>query len=173
MQTDSPEDKALAAADEFDDEPVESRTSNVIAAAIVVALAVLIIVQSQFIGEPGRPTDPGPGGYPTLLAVILIVVAIPLFFQKESGEAWPSFKHGLGALAILVGMIVYAQILGLIGYIVPTVALILFGIKVADPKTSWIRSLLYAIVFSVLIFYVFYSVLGVSLPRGDLERLLS
>lgn len=173
MQTDRPEGKGLAAADESDDEPVESWRSNVIAGTITVALAGLIIVQSQFIGEPGRPTDPGPGGYPTLLAVILIVVAIPLFFQKESGEAWPSFKHGLGALAILVGVIVYAQILGLIGYIIPTVALILFGIKVADSKTSWIKSILYSILFSVIIFYVFYSILGVSLPRGDLERLLS
>lgn len=173
MQTGSPEEEALGAADEFDDEPVESRTSNVIAATITVALAGVILVQSQFIGEPGRPSDPGPGGYPTLLAVILIIVAIPLFFQKESGEAWPSYRHGLGALAILVAMIVYAQVISLIGYIIPTAALVLFGIKIADKKTSWIRSIIYAVVFSVLIFYVFYSILGVSLPRGDLERLLS
>lgn len=173
MQTDSPEEKASGTAEEFDEGPVENRTSNVIAATMTIALAGVILVQSQFIGEPGRPTDPGPGGYPTLLAVILIVVAIPLFFQKESGETWPSFKRGLGAVAMLVGMFVYAQILGLFGYIIPTIALILFGIKVADPKTSWVRSILYAVVFSVIIFYVFYSILGVSLPRGDLERLLS
>lgn len=173
MQTDIPEDKAPFPKEDPGDTRVENRVSNVVAAIAVVALATIIIVQSQLIGEPGRPSDPGPGGYPTLLAVILIMVAIPLVFQRESGESWPSFKHGLGALAMLVGMTVYAQILGLVGYIIPTAVLIIFGIKVADPKTSWVKSLLYSIVFSVLVFYVFYSILGVSLPRGDLERLLS
>lgn len=158
---------------ENDDEPFFNRSSNVVSATLTIALAILIIVQSQYIGESGRPTDPGPGGYPTLLAILLILVAIPLYFQRQAGERWPPFKHGVGVFAALIGLIIYAQIISIIGYIAATALLVLFGIKVASPSNSWIKSILYAIIFSVLVYYIFYSILGVSLPRGDLERLLS
>lgn len=152
--------------------PAQGRVWNISGALIVLAVAALIIVQSAALGPPGRASDPGPGGYPTLLAITLAGLALLLAFQRDQGEPVPSLRSVGTVTAVVVLVIAYAFLLRQLGYIASTALFLVGGMVLMRVRSIW-TMVTVAVVVPVGLFLIFYNLFGVSLPRGTLERLLS
>lgn len=149
-----------------------SRKGNITAAVLLLITGTLVFVQTAGLDESSASSDPGAAGYPRLLAGALIVLAVLLSTQRGTDEPLPSLADGLRVIGSAVLLIVYALALEAIGYIAATAlflaaALMLMGIR------RWLLLTLIPLGLSGALFYLFYTVFGVSLPREFLERLIS
>lgn len=148
------------------------RTGNIVAAVLLLIVGVLVFAQTGDLDVSGASSDPGAAGYPRLVAGSLIVLAVLLAFQRGADAPLPTRFDGLRVASIVILLVIYAFALEAIGYIAATAlfllaAMILMGIRRLLPL------LLLPLVTSVSLFYIFYTIFGVSLPREFLERLIS
>lgn len=149
-----------------------SRKGNVTAAGLLLIIGILVFTQTAGMDESSASSDPGAAGYPRLIAGALIGLAVLLSTQRGTDAPLPSRADGLRVIGAAVLLIVYALALEVIGYIAATAlflaaALLLMGIR------RWLLLTLIPLGLSVALFYLFYTIFGVSLPREFLERLLS
>lgn len=148
------------------------RTGNIVAAVLALIVGVTVFTQTAGLDESGASSDPGAAGYPRLIAGILIVMAVLLALQRGTGDALPSRADGLRVVGIVLLLVLYAVTFETIGYIAATAlflvaALLLMGIR------QWVPLIVLPVLLSTGLFFLFYNIFGVSLPREFLERLIS
>lgn len=148
------------------------RIGNIVGAVLLLVLGVLVFTQTAALSESGASSDPGAAGYPRLIAGSLIVLAVLLALQRGSGDPLPARRDGLRVASVVVLLILYALALDVLGYIAAT-ALFLFAALFLMGIRKWLPLILLPMITSVSLFYIFYTIFGVSLPREFLERLLS
>lgn len=117
---------------------------------------------------------PGAGFLPFLAAAILGVLALVTIVRSSLGhdghgtigDLWRGAKWGRVVVAV-VSLIVYAAVLSPLGYLLATLGLsvVLFGLM---GKPGLLVQLVSGLLTSVLTYLVFYTWLGVQLPRGIL-----
>lgn len=116
----------------------------------------------------GSLTRPGPGFYPAVLALLLVILSGAILFHSlKRGAAL--LPVGFGArtvhIAITAGAIlVYALLLEAIGFLLCTFVLVL-ALLVAFGKVPWPRSLIVAGAGTIAV-YVMFTQLGIPLPKG-------
>lgn len=121
---------------------------------------------------PAQPIDPGPAAFPRLIVGGVAILALLQLLEPGKGEEeLPRGRQALKVGGVLVLLLVYAAVLKPLGFIVSTViflvgALILAGVRRPLPLV------LMPVGLAVVLFYVFYELLRVSLPRGVIEGLL-
>jgi putative tricarboxylic transport membrane protein len=118
------------------------------------------------IGDPGHP---GPGFFPLCLALALVVVALALLLQPARMPPAPAaategLRPSRAALALLAAL-AYALALESIGFVVTTVAFLLFLLKVIEAR-GWPASLVIALSAAIVCHVVFKVWLAVQLPAG-------
>lgn len=148
------------------------RTGNIVTAVLLLIVGVVVFTQMAGLDAQGDASDPGAAGYPSLLAGLLIILAIMLPFQADTGDPMPPLDSGLRVLGVVALLIAHYFLLGLIGYILAT-SLLLFGAMLLMGIRRILPLVLLPIVFSVSMFYLFYTVFGVALPRAFLEGFFS
>ncbi|GAB3264132.1 tripartite tricarboxylate transporter TctB family protein [Arthrobacter pigmenti] len=148
------------------------RRGNLVASALLLLTGVVIFTQTADLGVTTDSSDPGAGGYPRLLAGILVVLAIALAFQRGTGDPLPSRWDGARILGVVVLLLAYTFALEPLGYILAT-ALFLAGTMLLMEIRKILPLLVVPVTFSIVLFFVFYTVFGVPLPRQLLEGLIS
>lgn len=149
-----------------------SRIGNITAAVVLLLVGVTTLVQTAELDGNGDASDPGSGGYPMLIATVLIALSVLLTLQRGGGEALPPRFDGLRVIGAVALLLIYVSVMGSLGYVISTVlflalALLLMGIRTIP------LLVVVPVGFSTVLFLMFYNVFGVSLPRGFLERLIS
>lgn len=149
-----------------------SRIGNITAAVLLLLVGVTTLVQTVGLDGNGDASDPGSGGYPMLIATVLIALSVLLTLQRGGGEALPSRFDGLRVIGAVALLLIYVSVMDSLGYVISTVlflalALLLMGIRTIP------LLVVVPVGFSTVLFLMFYNVFGVSLPRGFLERLIS
>jgi putative tricarboxylic transport membrane protein len=148
------------------EEPRGGKTSDRVAGALLIVMALLIGLESRtFI--VGFVTDPlGPKAFPLVSALLLLVGGVVLQIRPgaESGLAPP--KQLLRVAAATICLFSYALLLGFLGFftttlLVATVFALLLG---GRPLPSIIS----AAGVSALLYAVFSYLLGIALPLGSL-----
>lgn len=150
-------------------------------AALLLALGVFLLVETQRIAVPVNANAVGPRFFPMVVGAVLVVVSIWLAVDVLRGGAGEmeaaedvdlsrgSDWRTLGLLsAVFLG---HAAILEPLGFPIAA-ALLFFGVAASLGSRRWARDAGIAVVMAVLVFVVFARGLGVGLPAGVLQGVL-
>lgn len=150
---------------------MRERVGNWVAASLILALVAVVFASSANIPQFGQESDPGSAFYPRIVAVGLAILAVGLALQRGGWESFPRGKGAVRVGAILLLLIFYAGLLEVAGFILATFLFLISSLLITGVRRLLVLALLPAGV-SVAVFYVFYRLLEVSLPRGIVEGLL-
>lgn len=137
--------------------------------AALFVLAVLIVWESNRTLPLGTLHNPGPGYMPTLLAVFLAVLSLPIALLGRDSPPLTSLDWGEGkhALAIVAACAFSALCLERIGFRITMLLLLIFLLGVVE-RLKPLAVLCIAVALSLSSFWFFYSLLRVPLPLGPL-----
>ena len=144
-------------------------TERIVALAMLAAGAVYL---TQALRMPlGAAARPGPGFYPVgvgVFACVVALVVVALTFRAPAGASRRDWDGGslerrqVGiAVATLAG---FCFLLPWIGY--PLAALLFVGTLLLELGAGWRRALLTAVLSAEGSYYLFATLLGVTLPQG-------
>ncbi|MFZ9070594.1 MAG: tripartite tricarboxylate transporter TctB family protein [Burkholderiaceae bacterium] len=129
---------------------------------LVLGVGFLIYAQDYSLGNSRRM---GPAFFPTLLAIIQIVMALlvlVLAFARQNADEEPmaatDFK-GMGL--ILASVLVFAQALPIVGFAVATPILVMLS-AMASPESTWKERIWLAIILTISCILVFK--VGLEMP---------
>ncbi len=150
-------------------------------AAMLLALGVFLLVETQRIAIPVNANAIGPRFFPTVVGVVLVLVSLWLAVDVLRGghgemeaaeDVDTSRASDWRTLALLSAVFVgHALLLQPLGFPVAA-ALLFFGVAASLGSRRWVRDAALAVVLATLVFVVFARGLGVSLPAGILEGVL-
>ncbi len=162
------------------DEEDHHDRSDAVAGGFMLVFAVAYLAAAFTIPEPSfENAVVGPKAVPLAIGVALVVASLALairgFFKGSSerdavpgapGEdAPPQDLRKLAVVALL--LLAYILIFVPLGYAISTFLFMLAATTYLD-REHWIRNLVYAVVFSVVVYSIFVYVFGVQLPAGIL-----
>jgi putative tricarboxylic transport membrane protein len=146
----------------------------------ITALGAVLLVESLRIGQTRGYSPVGPSIFPLAVSIGLIALgatfAAQLFWRpvasyarevadQEAASHWPTV--GL----LLAGMLVYALLLGTLGYPLATACFFAFAARTLGSR-ALLRDLALGLAVGVVIWLGFTQVLGVALPAGLLDPIL-
>ena len=150
-------------------------------AALLLALGVFLLVETQRIAVPVSANTIGPRFFPTVVGGVLVVVSLWLAVDVLRGGAGQmeaaedvdvSRSSDWRTLALLSAVFLgHAFLLEPLGFPVAA-ALLFFGVAASLGSRRWARDAAVAVVLAVLVFVVFARGLGVGLPAGVLQGVL-
>jgi putative tricarboxylic transport membrane protein len=124
--------------------------------------------------ELGTATEPGSGFMLFWVGLIMIGLAAIVLANalRTPSDAAPAPIVAPGRAVPLIGvvvvLVVYAYVLGWLGFIVSTVLLLIFLFKAIEPQ-RWSIAIGGAVVTAVLAYLLFSVYLGAQLPKGVFE----
>lgn len=140
--------------------------------------SVAVVYASYRIGL-GSLNKPGPGFLPFWAGVILFGLSMLVFVQSRLiqqttekislSELWSGMRWRK-PIYILIALFAYELTFTYLGFILTTMALLIFLFKGIEP-TKWFWAIVGAALVSVASFVIFGVWLQVQLPRGFLESL--
>ncbi|MCB5161178.1 tripartite tricarboxylate transporter TctB family protein [Marinomonas algarum] len=140
---------------------------------IIVISVVALYFISQFSVPNFQDASVGSKFFPTAIAVLQIIICFFIILgelldtESESDSAPFLNKYSLFGAVFIIG---YATTIYFLGYFLAT--LLAFGVYLLFFRTKNLYYYLVAIVFTVVIYYVFANVFYVALPEGLLTELL-
>ena len=144
------------------------RDCGLFCAAGLAAIAVFFIIQASMLAL-GSVALPGPGFFPLLLGIALLIcsiwIGIQLWRGKPNGE-----NHELGHRDVIIAMLallLIAPTFETLGAYV-TLGLFAFALLVFVARTNVLLALASSAVGMAAIFYFFQILLGLQLPKGIL-----
>lgn len=150
---------------------MRERAGDIVAGVVLLALVVTVFVITLDFPPPGQPNDPGTAAFPRLVAGALGVLAVMLLVRPEQGEPLPRARDALRVAGVVGLLLFYVAILEPLGFILATIIFLVGALLLAGARSLLVLVLMPAGV-SVALFYVFYELLRVSLPRGVIEGIL-
>lgn len=134
---------------------------------MIMILVGLFVAWERRVLPLGTHSQPGPGYFPLLLALLLIVMGILLVWGGRSSRTirsltWEETPHA----AAILGCCLFATFfLEMIGYRLTMLAIMGFLFGVMERLRLWLTAIL-TLGFSFGTFYLFDTLLRVPLPRG-------
>lgn len=141
-----------------------------IMALVLAAIAFFIFSQTtQFPRLAQQVEMLGPGFLPNLTAGILLVFSFILALKKGQRPLAlnAALKDNLARILIVIYLVVYIWLMPLIGFIASTAAL-LFGLFWTAGFRQPVKALGLALATTLVIYFVFSSLLEISFPAGIL-----
>ena len=150
---------------------MREKAGDIAAALLLLIFAAAMFVLTLGFPAPAQPNDPGTAAFPRMIAVALAVLALAQLLRPKETGALPRGGAALRVGGVLALLVAYAALFEALGFVAATAlfllgALLLAGIK----RVAYL--ILVPVGVSVVLFYLFYELLEVSLPRGLLEGLL-
>src|SRR4051812_645 len=149
-----------------DGEPKRGLRSDAVAGIVLVLIAALVIWQNR--AYPlGNLAEPGPGYMPLMISGALGVFGLLIALRAGSSQLfsatdWSEGKRGI-VMLLACGAAVFA--LERIGYRLSMIALLVFMLGVVERKRV-VPTLLVALGFAFVSYWLFASVMKVQLPTG-------
>lgn len=142
------------------------------AAGVLLVFAVAVFAITLGFPGPAQPNDPGSAAFPRIIAGALAVLAVLQLARPRRGEELPRGAAALRVAGMVVLLVVYALVFEVLGFILSSVLFLLGALLLAGVRRPALL-LIMPVAISVVLFYVFYNLLEVSLPAGFLESFLS
>ena len=155
---------------------VTTRWMELITALVIVALGLLVVVDSHRVGAGWGDDGPRSGYFPNIIGWMLtaagawIAGGTIVQWRKLAGKVFVSHEDLKPVLAMLVPTIVYVGLIWLIGIYVAS-ALYIAGFMLFQGKYSWLPALLVSVGVPVVVFVLFEIWFLVPLPKGPVEHL--
>lgn len=143
--------------------------------ALLGASAFAAIVGALYLAEArrystGTTAQPGPGLYPTLIGVVVLVAAVGVALEAARSPsavdiAWPRGDARRRVLAILLPTAAYVLLLDVLGHALAGSLLTLIVLHVMGMRRWWLE-IAVALAVGLGSHYIFATLLGVPLPAG-------
>lgn len=150
---------------------MREKAGDIAATLLLLIFAVTMFVLTLDFPTPGQPNDPGTAAFPRMIAVALGVLALAQLLRPGEAGALPRGGAALRVCGILALLFVYAALFEALGFVIATMLFLLGALLLAGIKQVPYL-ILVPVGVSVVLFYLFYELLEVSLPRRFLEGLL-
>ncbi|WP_369067125.1 tripartite tricarboxylate transporter TctB family protein [Kocuria carniphila] len=150
---------------EFEEEaPRAGVTTARLGALVPLVLGVSAAFVSFGLGI-GTLGDPGAGLWPFAISVAMIVASLIAVLRAKQDRDVEAFDRGVVPVALsVVSLVVYAALLPVIGFEIPTALLLVFWIKVLG-KEGWRPAIAVAIVATVAVYALFVILFAVPIPH--------
>ena len=138
--------------------------SDRIFGAVGLALAIFCAFAASQIQESFLTDTVGPKAFPYIIAAILGLASAYIALRPDPEPVWPPLGRLVEIVAAVVALMIYAQVLPEIGFVIAT--------AFAAAYLSWrlgskpLASVIAGVSISVGIYIVFHLILGLSLARG-------
>ena len=138
--------------------------SDRIFGAVGLLLAIGYVFAALAIQESFLSDAVGPKAFPLIIAAILGLSSLVILLRPDPEPVWPAMGRFLEVVAAIVVMLLYAQLLPELGFVIAT--------AFASAYLAWrlgsrlLEALLVGLGTSVGIYVIFHLVLGLSLARG-------
>ncbi len=155
---------------------VGTRWPELIVAAVLMLLAVLVIVDSLRVGTGWAEDGPRSGYFPFYIGVLLllssgsVLIGQLLKWRGEDSEFAERSQIAL-VIAVLVPMVVYVGLIALLGIYLASFALIAYFMR-RHGRYGWPLTGSVAVGVPLFFFIVFERWFLVPLPKGPIENLL-
>lgn len=154
-----------------DGQPLEDETAppagylaNVLTSLAPLLVGIAGVVGSLRLGL-GSFSDPGPGLWPLLISVgIIIVAAVLLFGGRRFHDAEKLSRGSLTVFIAVATLVALVLALPYIGFEIPTAVLAFVWLKFFG-RESWLLSAIVAVATTVGFWLLFVLALGIPLPR--------
>jgi putative tricarboxylic transport membrane protein len=158
------------------DKPITTRWPEIAAAALLVAVAALVIVDSLRVGIGWADDGPRSGYFPFYIGLALLAssgsVLISTLLHWRGGKRPFAGREQLkSVLAVLVPMALYVAAVAGLGLYLPSMLLIGWFMH-RHGRFGWMATLCVSIAVPVAFFLVFERWFLVPLPKGPLEHWL-
>jgi putative tricarboxylic transport membrane protein len=141
-----------------------ARRQNLIAALVPLAVGVLAAVLSWQLGL-GDLADPGPGLWPLIVSVAMVVLAAVLAARPApTGEEERFGRESIIVAVAVVSLLGYALLFEQVGFEIPTAALLVLWLKVLG-RESWMVTVAVSLGATAALYLLFITGLDVSLPH--------
>lgn len=142
---------------------------------ISVVLGVIYGILSYNIKRSPMGNPLAPSMFPLILAACMIIFGIILIlksdiestkraFQKAKEMSTVNDKHSQRMIAAtVVSALVYALILERFGYVISTFIFMMAMLTITNGQ-KWVKNSIVALLFSGIVYYIFFYLLGISLP---------
>lgn len=138
-----------------------------ISGGVVLCLAAAILWQGRGLSI-GNLHAPGPGFFPTLVAVILIILSLSLIIagnKKIEKSPFVYKQSGSRLILVFLSLLAYFFFLESLGFVVMSF-LFMASLFVTVTTQKWYIALLWALVATGLAYFLFEVLLKSNLPKG-------
>ncbi|QPK81638.1 tripartite tricarboxylate transporter TctB family protein [Schaalia sp. ZJ405] len=147
---------------------------DIFLALAFVVLTVLIAIDAHGY-KAGVGNEPGPAAVPTVLSVLLLLVAggmlIQVFRGKWEDQNEPDAIRNWRVLGGIVLLILVGILMPLIGFFV-TFSIVLFGLSLLSGTTAWWKSAIFSLIVTWVVLLLFSRYLNVPLPASPVDLML-
>ena len=150
-------------------------TADLVVAACLMAIGVVVVVEARRLGAEWRDDGPGAGYFPFYIGLILLVCSAAIFVQalrarKTDTSTFVDSVQMKRVLSVLGPCVVYVAAIMLLGiYIASAIFIALFMIVLG--RYSVLRSVLVGVLVNALFFAMFEVWFKVPLYKGALHPL--
>lgn len=152
-----------------------TRRVGVIIGLVLLGFGVLIIADTYRLGAGWAPDGPQAGYFPfrigVLIAICSVIVVVQALRNKQDDTLFVEWRKLVPVSQILFPLIAYIGVMQYLGMYVAS-ALFVAGLMRWLGKYTWLKSLLVAVIMSLVIFWLFEFEFSVPLPKGPLEQWL-
>ncbi|WP_017588383.1 tripartite tricarboxylate transporter TctB family protein [Nocardiopsis ganjiahuensis] len=145
--------------------------------ALLTVLGLVGVWGGLTIEAPPNATRPGPGAFPAVVGVLLLItaacMAVVNLRNRATGDGTPSLAwfEGRPVLLVLAGLVVHVALLEFLGWLLAG-ALLFWTVAYAFGARAHLRDATVALSVSAAVQVGFSLGLGLSLPGGFLELVL-
>jgi putative tricarboxylic transport membrane protein len=141
-----------------------ARRQNIVAAAVPLVFGAITAIMSWRLGV-GSLANPGPGLWPLAVSVAMVVTAALLALRsRPTGEEERFTREAVTVAVAAVSLVAYALLFELIGFEIPTVALLVLWLKGLG-REGWAMTAIISLGSTAALYLLFITGLGVSLPH--------
>lgn len=150
--------------EEQDRPPAAGPVGNAVVALVVIGLGVAALVGSLALGV-GSASRPGPGTWPLLVSVVLVVLGgVLLATARRTEDAERFSPTSLLVLAGLATMVGFVAVIEVVGFEIPAALLCLAWLRLLG-RESWRTSVITSLAVVVAFYLVFVAALAVPIPH--------
>lgn len=150
---------------------MREKAGDIVAAIVLLAFAIAMFGLTFGFPAPIQAGDPGVASLPRIVAGGLGALAVLVLLRPEIGEPLPRGWAALRVVGILVLLFAYVGLLEPLGFTLAS-TLFLFGAMLLAGALNPLYLVIVPPGLSLTLFYVFYRLLEVALPRGIIEGIL-
>jgi putative tricarboxylic transport membrane protein len=144
--------------------PAAGPMTDIVTAVVVVVLGGAALAGSINL-DVGTLSAPGPGTWPALVSVTLMVLGAVLAARaRQSADAERFTGSGLAVLAAVVSMAVYVAVIGIIGFEIPSALLAFVWLRWLGRET-WRTSIVLSVAVTAVFYALFVATLDVTIPH--------
>jgi hypothetical protein len=154
---------------------VATNVVEAVVAAIILAIGLVVVFASRKLGAGWTTDGPGAGYFPFYIGLVLVISGVgtlyqSLFGKKRNTEVFVDNEQLKRVMSVLLPALLYIGAIQLLGiYVASALYIALFMIVLG--KYSWIKSVLAALVVTILLFCMFEVWFKVPLYKGKLNLL--